>query len=229
MRIYSRSAWGARHPKDRVSRDPSTFDGVVVHWLGIPSSPKRKSGVPSTLRSVQAYHMDTHGWFDIAYNHAVDLWGRVYELRGYEAQSGANGTTRANRKYAAVVVLMGEGDELTEEAKQSLSQVIRSYQRRGAGAKVFPHGAIVGTGCPGPSVKAWLASEGWKPNPKPKPSRWPKGWSVKARYKWLRWRLGEGEYAQCGPQNPVSRPDVPKRVPKKVWEWAKRFLARRKT
>ena len=68
------------------------------------------------LRSVQNGHMapgglgTSGGASDIAYNHAVCPHGVAYTLRGFGVQTGANGTTRANEDYAAVVYMGGTKD-----------------------------------------------------------------------------------------------------------------------
>lgn len=44
---------------------------------------------------------------------------------------------------------------------------------------------------------------------------------------WLRWNLGEGEFAKYGPRK-GPRPNVPKRIPAKWWRKRKKFLDNRK-
>src|SRR5690606_41011770 len=56
-------------------------------------------------------HVNGNGWKDIAYNVAVDQRGNVWTLRGVSKQSGANGTTAANRSHGAVLLLVGNNEQ----------------------------------------------------------------------------------------------------------------------
>ena len=73
---------------------------------------------------------------DIAYNHAVCPHGFAFTLRGFGVQTGANGNTRANQEYAAVVYMGGEKDgrPVTEEALPVIAEVIRMWQAAGCRA-----------------------------------------------------------------------------------------------
>ena len=84
--ILSRSQWGARQP----AATPTIADDLklaVVHH-SVNSNAYSREDVPAMLRGIQAYHMDTNGWNDIAYNFAVDRFGRIWEAR-------AGGVTKA--------------------------------------------------------------------------------------------------------------------------------------
>src|SRR5918994_1317909 len=95
LEFVSRQKWGAQPPRSVTKRDPSTLSGVAVHWFGT-----------------------TNGANDIGYNHAVCPHGFAFTLRGFGVQTGANGNTRANQEYAAVVYMGGEKDgrPVTKEA-----------------------------------------------------------------------------------------------------------------
>ena len=54
---------------------------AVVHHTA-SSNDYAASQVPAILRSMQAFHMDTNGWSDIAYNFLVDRFGTIWEGRG---------------------------------------------------------------------------------------------------------------------------------------------------
>jgi hypothetical protein len=77
--ISMRSAWGARPPKTTPTIAPSLKMGFVHHTAG--SNDYTADEVPSILRGIQAYHMDTNGWDDIGYNFLVDKFGRIWEGR----------------------------------------------------------------------------------------------------------------------------------------------------
>jgi N-acetylmuramoyl-L-alanine amidase/FG-GAP-like repeat len=77
--IAPRSSWGARPPKVTPTIASRLQLGVVHHTVG--TNNYGPGDVPAILRGVQAYHMDANGWNDIAYNFAVDRFGRVWEAR----------------------------------------------------------------------------------------------------------------------------------------------------
>ena len=53
---------------------------AIVHH-SVSSNTYSAGDVPALLRSIQAYHQDVQGWDDIAYNFAVDRFGRAWEAR----------------------------------------------------------------------------------------------------------------------------------------------------
>ncbi|HEY0882771.1 MAG TPA: N-acetylmuramoyl-L-alanine amidase [Archangium sp.] len=75
--ILPRSAWNARAPTCRSLTNPYR---MVVHHT---ASPTNDSMTPEQrLRQTQAYHMDTRGYCDIAYNFLMSRDARVWEGRG---------------------------------------------------------------------------------------------------------------------------------------------------
>ncbi len=75
--VLPRSAWGARAPTCRSLTNPYR---MVVHHT---ASPTNDSMTPEQrLRQTQAYHMDTRGYCDIAYNFLMSRDARVWEGRG---------------------------------------------------------------------------------------------------------------------------------------------------
>ncbi len=83
--IHSRASWSARAPASTPSYAPSVRLAVVHHTAS--SNGYSAAQVPGIIRSIQAYHMDSNGWSDIAYNFMVDRFGGIWEGR-------AGGTTR---------------------------------------------------------------------------------------------------------------------------------------
>jgi hypothetical protein len=75
--ILPRSAWAARAPTCRSLTNPYR---MVVHHT---ASPTNDSMTPEQrLRQTQAYHMDSRGYCDIAYNFLMSRDARVWEGRG---------------------------------------------------------------------------------------------------------------------------------------------------
>jgi len=175
MKIRSRAEWGAAAPKRVSESTPSSWEGFVLHWFGSPRAVRWRVRVAAQLRSVQRGHLQhpTENYSDIAYSFAVDPWGDVWELRGWNRKAGANGNADANRRYGAIVAMIGEGDKPTPAQLASIAALIAEGRRRGVGSGVKPHGAITGSACPGPELRAWIARRGYvRPTgqaPKPAP------------------------------------------------------------
>lgn len=157
----AREVWGAAPAKSIVFSDPKNLRGVAVHWFGKPRAAPRHRRCQSQLRAVQRIHQ--RGEFnDIAYNFAVCQHGEVYELRGWNRQTGANGNRKANRNYGAIVVMVGAGNTANPVALSRLRWLIGEYRKRGAGREVRPHGFFTGSTCPGPQIGAWLAAKSYE-------------------------------------------------------------------
>lgn len=167
MQITPRSGWGAAPPENPPTVwSVSSLQGICQHWFGSPKAAASHSGCDDLLRSVQRSHQAGE-YNDIAYNFGVCPHGTVYELRGWAVQTGANGTSAANRTHLAIVYMAGTGDPLTDLGKASLRELYHEAFRRGVGQTVKRHGEFVGTSCPGPAVTAWINSGAWKPKPAP--------------------------------------------------------------
>jgi hypothetical protein len=212
--ITSRAEWGAAKPKRRSMLPPDRLDGVAVHWFGSPVAATSHEGCAALLRSVQQGHLNNkkENYSDIAYNHAVCPHGVAYELRGFGVQTGANGFPAANTSHAAVVYMAGKGDKFTPEAKKTLAEVIREWQKQGAGLDVKPHGHFTGSECPGPDVRAWLPLKEWVPKSEPKAPV--KDETPDWLMDFVHWRLVDNGDATKRPKN------VPKQVPISAWETA---------
>jgi len=104
----------------------------------------------SILRAYQAYHLDTRGWCDLAYNSAVCPHGVRYEGRGVGVRCGAQ-NSEGNRRSYAVVYLVGAGDPLTVEAKRAM---LDEADRFHAPLR-WGHRDWMNTSCPGDPTYAW--------------------------------------------------------------------------
>ncbi len=81
--ILPRSAWGARAPKCVSSTAPYR---VAIHHTVTPTPDGQAPEV--RLREIQAYHMDSRDYCDIAYNYLVSQDGRVWTGRGATVLGG---------------------------------------------------------------------------------------------------------------------------------------------
>lgn len=161
MARITRSQWGARPARSGPGRlDPRQVRGMVLHWPAMKEQLHDVKAVCAALRSWQAYHMDTHGWSDIAYQEAIDQRGNTYVLRGLWKQSAANGDTDVNEEFGALLLVLAPGEKPS-------AAMLRTLRRRLARHReVFPRSVnIYGhndvrpepTACPGPIVSDLIA------------------------------------------------------------------------
>ncbi len=128
--IHGRGSWGARPPAYPVQQAPRSELSFVHH--SATTNSYGPNDVPAILRSIQAYHINANGWADIAYNFAVDRFGRVWEARadsvltapvgghtrGFNAQIRSGGVVSAS---VGVVVL---GDFTAASPPNGIASVV---------------------------------------------------------------------------------------------------------
>ncbi|MGN6866864.1 MAG: N-acetylmuramoyl-L-alanine amidase [Solirubrobacteraceae bacterium] len=78
--IIARSAWARGHAPPRHAPEYGTVKVAFVHH-SVTANGYGPGQVPSILRSIFVYHRYVRGYFDIAYNFAVDDFGRIWEGR----------------------------------------------------------------------------------------------------------------------------------------------------
>ena len=152
--IHPRADWGARAATRASKLTPSKIGIVDVHWPGSKGRLARdRPGVAKALRGWQDYHMNGHGWSDIAYNLAVDLSGEVWELRGWDAVDGG---VASRSDDVTILLIMGDQDQMTDAMKTSTLWVMAEWERRlGRKLRRTHHSALTQTDCPGPEATAW--------------------------------------------------------------------------
>ena len=163
-----RIAWRARarrHHPGTLRRDQVV--GLAFHWPAMSKPVRGIRNVSAALRGWQAYHMDTHGWSDIAYQVAVDQDGHRYRLRGLRHVSAANGGTGVNRQYGAVLLVLAPGEKPSAAMVRTVRRVVRSHRRRfPASRQLVGHGDIRPSGptdCPGAAVRDALDAGRFEP------------------------------------------------------------------
>jgi len=149
MPFVSRAEWGARKPKSAGNSISSHPKGVAVHYEGPQMGSRDHSKCDDLVRTIQAFHMDSREWADVAYSYMVCEHGYVYEGRGVGKGSAANGTTAANLAYYAVCGLVGKGDNVTSNLTDGIREAIDICRRAGAGNEVVGHRDLFATECPG--------------------------------------------------------------------------------
>lgn len=169
-KFYSREEWGAREPEPGPGfLTPSRVEGIALHWPGTPSRILTTYGVKRALRGWQAYHMDTQGWSDIAYQAAVDQRGNRYRLRGLRRQSGANGDTDVNERFGALLLVLAIGETPSGEMVRAVRRTVADFRDLYPGAtRIVPHSAIrpEATACPGDITRSLIARGTFNPNRK---------------------------------------------------------------
>lgn len=131
FQMHHRSEWTSRAPKE-VNR-ASSVDMAVVHHSVTPNA-YSPGQVPSRLRGIQKYHMDSRGWSDIGYNFAVDKYGGVWEARGGGYDQAVIGAHASGFNSGSVgIVVLGDYSSTASSgaANESVAQV--------AGWKLFRH------------------------------------------------------------------------------------------
>ncbi|HET6865146.1 MAG TPA: N-acetylmuramoyl-L-alanine amidase, partial [Solirubrobacteraceae bacterium] len=78
--IIARPAWARDHAPPRHAPEYGTVKVAFVHHSETPNG-YGPGQVPWILRSIFAYHRYVRDYFDIAYNFAVDAYGRIWEAR----------------------------------------------------------------------------------------------------------------------------------------------------
>ena len=157
---YRRWMWKARKPK----RSPGTLsatqvNSVVLHYPAMSGKLNTVDGVKSALRSWQNYHMDTHGWSDIAYQVAFDQMGNSYRLRGIGNRSAANGNTELNLTKCAFLLVVAENEMPTPKMIKTVNRFIGKARKRYPKiSKIQGHGQVRpgGTSCPGRLVQGMI-------------------------------------------------------------------------
>lgn len=160
--FVSRSSWGARHPKATPKLISRPVKGTVIHYEGSKVGTIRHDQCAGMVRTIQNYHMDSNqiavgGGNDIAYNLLICQHGYIFEGRGINTRSGANGTNDANAYYYAVCFLMGPGDDFNDAMKSAGLDAINICKTSGgAGNDIQPHRHFFNTQCPGDPVVSWI-------------------------------------------------------------------------
>ena len=170
MKLITRDEIGLKKPKKALTKFKGKPKGLAVHWEGTKVTLGDVEQSKKTLKAVQNSHMNnkTEGYIDIAYNIAFDYLGNIFELRGWANKSGANGSTKANDEYVAVLYIGGAETPFTDAAKQALKEIRAEATAQGIGAETRPHNSFKATQCPGAEITNYVKDfKGSSSTPKP--------------------------------------------------------------
>jgi hypothetical protein len=170
--VYSRADWGARPAKPGPG-PLAALDvvGLVFHWPAMSNPVRGFKAVAAALRGWQAYHMDTHGWSDIAYQVAVDQDGNRYILRGLDTQSAANGDEDVNDELGAVLLILAPGEQPSPKMIVEVRRVVVDHRALFRNSRdLLGHNEVrpEPTACPGPIVQHHLEVGTFEPGPSPR-------------------------------------------------------------
>ena len=160
MKLIPRSEWGAREPRDRRTRVLSArstghWNGNKIVINGVTTWDHSKCA--SIVRGIQNFHMDGRGWVDIAYNFIVCPHEFVFEGRGINVTSAANGVTEANLTSHAIMVLAGEGNPFPDGEKIGFRRCVKYIsERTPAPDECCGHRDHKATACPGEERYQWI-------------------------------------------------------------------------
>lgn len=176
MEIISRAAWGARHASDPGGSavDLSQRDEFMAHYsLGEELGRKDTA---AWVREIQAFHEGPQrGWADIGYNFLVDVYGNIYEGRGWY-RAGAHCPNHNTR--AVGVCFLGDDDagpDLSPAAKASFRWLAEEADRKtNKRLRRMGHRDGKATACPGDEIYGWVTSgmplDAAEPAPTPAPT-----------------------------------------------------------
>lgn len=123
--VNLRSSWGAADPVQPNSVAATVRFAVVHHTAS--SNAYAPGDVPAILRSIQAFHQQSRGWNDIAYNFLVDRFGGIWEGRAGGIGRPIVGSHAANFNTGSVgVSLLGDfvSTQATAEAIDATATLI---------------------------------------------------------------------------------------------------------
>lgn len=178
--FYQRKDWTAvARPVHKLTPlDAATLRGVAVHYTGdkgrLGDTPTYAQTV-ARLEGERVFHTAAppkgRGWSDIAYSVAFSQAGDVFDCRGIEHRSAANGDQHVNTTHAAVTWLIGADDVPTAALLQAFRDWYRGVwlARWPNATQIVGHRDLHSTECPGPRAYALIRS-GRLPGPDPAPT-----------------------------------------------------------
>ncbi|NUP21619.1 MAG: N-acetylmuramoyl-L-alanine amidase [Streptomyces sp.] len=176
MDLIRRSAYGL--PATSPAAFIASTEGTKVHYLGSEYSSRRHDLCDDYVRAIRASHLanTAEGYVDIAYNAAVCEHGSVYEGRGPNRRSGANGTATLNTRHYSVVALVAKAggglDTPTDAQLHGIRDAIEWLRSEGeAGDYIGGHRDGYATTCPGAPLYDWVQRGAPRPGGTPTPSK----------------------------------------------------------
>ena len=154
--FLSRKDLGLRAPRSISNNINPEQGGCTKHYGGPGSAPVNHEDCIKRWRAWQDYHMDGHGWVDIAYTAGYCNHGYVFAGRGYGVRTAAQGTDIGNQTAYAFVWIGGDKDNPSHAALDALDWLVVDARLHGSAGKLFNnHRDWHTTGCPGDYLAAF--------------------------------------------------------------------------
>lgn len=161
--FVSREEWGAK-PRRSGTTSINPTEGVTIHYEGGGWAwPWAHSTCAGKVRAMQADHMAPvsqggRGWSDIAYNYLGCPHDYVFEGRGWDRRSSANGDEHSNYVSFAVQGIWGDkSGEPPDDLLRAIRYGIYLLRNKGrASSKLHGHRDWKSTSCPGDYLYAWV-------------------------------------------------------------------------
>lgn len=158
--MVSRSGWGARSATNNLVNLGSK-QYIVIHHAGdandniVKVYPDEKAA----MKRYQEIHMDSNGWADIGYHYCVGIKGTILQ----ERNDTKEGVHTPGYNYCSIAVMIhGNYDirSLTSTQKSKLVSLLAwlCYTNNISPSKIYGHGDLASSSCPGSSVKSQLSS-----------------------------------------------------------------------
>lgn len=159
--IYRRTQWGARSPRQVVHRDVGTIRTVYAHYSDQHESIPAPSHAHDVLvvQAIQRYHMDSKGYFDIAYAALIGGNGDVYLGRQNDAVQAA--VQGHNHDEWSICFLTDGPISAAQEASFRFLVYLADITFPNVSHTPLPHSAGSPTACPGDTIRQWLAHQRW--------------------------------------------------------------------
>ncbi|WP_181785446.1 peptidoglycan recognition protein family protein [Streptomyces phytophilus] len=153
--FVTRSQWGARAPRNTNGNITPQHGGVTIHHVdAVHVARENHADCAAQVRGIQNHHMDGNGWADIAYSHLVCVHDHVFQGRGENRRTAANGTDPGNQNWYAVCGLVGgtagDYDTITTGLVNAFRYAVNRLRTQGGAARaICGHRDHLSTGCPG--------------------------------------------------------------------------------
>ncbi|XP_015177417.1 PREDICTED: peptidoglycan-recognition protein 2-like [Polistes dominula] len=128
--IISKAGWGGRAPRG-INYLILPLPNVIIHHT-VTSECNTRSECSQRVQSIQSYHMDTLGWYDIGYNFIIGGDGNVYEGAGW-TKEGAH--TLGFNKNSLGIGFIGNFEE--KDASNKMLEAAHKLIRCGVSKGVF--------------------------------------------------------------------------------------------
>lgn len=151
-RLITRAQCGLRPAEGRTSFTPSF--GTTGHYSEVAAAADH-ARCASQVRAIQSWHMDHHGWSDIAYSDLACQHGWIFEGRGRGWRTAANGTNTGNDRAHAVCALLAVGQSPTSALIDAMvDSALWLNEPANFGDDWNVHSDWKATGCPGDPLRA---------------------------------------------------------------------------